>query len=69
MGNVIRYEDESVVWVFPPIFREKKKYKMDLSLWFNATARHRPLRKLAKSQFEPSEIAKRLPSGIIEFGA
>ncbi len=43
-------------------------YTVYLSLWFNATTRRRPLRKLPKSQFEPSEIAKCLPSGIIEFG-
>lgn len=63
------YEDESIVPVFPPVFEIKKQYTVALSLWFNVTTRCRPLRKFPKSQFEPSEIAKCLPSGIIEFGA
>lgn len=64
------HENESTVWVFPPVLKKNIYiYTVDLSLWFNATARSRPLRKLPKSQFKPSEMAKCLPSGIIEFGA
>lgn len=72
-GNVMRWVEWEHCTGLSPCFwerkKKKKKYTVGLSLWFNATARSRPLRKLPKSQFKPSEMAKCLPSGIIEFGA